>query len=66
VVAPWQAGLAVDDFSDSYEIGMGYVDAFRLWAGAAFDDAPTLERYLADAAMPAAWRPWVDAQLGLG
>ncbi|MBL8620638.1 MAG: hypothetical protein JNK64_05015 [Myxococcales bacterium] len=66
VVAPWQAGLAIDGFADSYDDAMGYVDAFRLWAGAAFDDAPTRERYLAATAMPAGWRAWIDAQLGLG
>lgn len=62
VSAPWQLGLDVGDFADSFEMDMGYVDAFRLWVMAAFDDREHLWRYLDATAMPAQWAGWIAEQ----
>ena len=59
VVAPWQLGLGPDDFTDSFEMDMGFVDAFRLFVMSAFDDREHLQRYLSAAGMPASWDEWV-------
>ncbi|HTN89704.1 MAG TPA: hypothetical protein VL242_38780, partial [Sorangium sp.] len=63
VKAPWQLGLALADFADSYDDDMGYVDAFRLWGMSAFDDAHQLRRYLEATRAPSDWEAWVADQL---
>jgi hypothetical protein len=63
VPAPWQLGLPPDDFADSFDDDMGYVDAFRLWGMSVFDDREHLERYLAATQVPEAWRGWVAEHL---
>ncbi|AGP38585.1 hypothetical protein BE04_35610 [Sorangium cellulosum] len=63
VDAPWQLGLSLADFADSFEDDMGYVDAFRLWGMSAFDDAEQLRRYLEATRMPPGWQDWVAEQL---
>ncbi|WP_437826943.1 hypothetical protein [Sorangium sp. So ce1153] len=63
VKAPWQLGLALADFADSYDDEMGYVDAFRLWGMSAFDDAHQLRRYLEATRAPSDWEAWVADQL---
>ncbi|AUX34531.1 MULTISPECIES: hypothetical protein [Sorangium] len=62
VQAPWQLGLSLADFADSFDDDMGYVDAFRLWGMSAFDDALQLRRYLEATRMPPGWRDWVAEQ----
>lgn len=58
--APWACGLELSSFEDSFELDMGYADAFSLWLGSAFDDRPTLTRYLAtQAEPPEPWREWL-------
>ncbi|WP_437677877.1 hypothetical protein [Sorangium sp. So ce131] len=63
VKAPWQLGLKLADFADSFDDGMGYVDAFRLWGMSAFDDAHHLRRYLEATRAPPGWEAWVAEQL---
>jgi hypothetical protein len=59
--APWACGLELSSFEDTFEDDMGYADAFSLWLGSAFDDRPTLTRYLASQAVaPEAWRQWLN------
>lgn len=65
VIAPWQAGLSPIDFADSFEMDMGYVDAFRLWCMSVFDDWPTVERFMRDTHMPETWRGWMKEQIFL-
>jgi hypothetical protein len=65
VPAPWQIGLRAEDFADSFEADMGYVDAFRLWGMSAFDDAESLAGYTRRTAMPAPWSAWVAAEFPL-
>lgn len=60
---PWQLGLAVSEFADSFDDDMGYVDAFRLWGTSAFDDREHAERTLAELGMPAEWQGWAREQL---
>jgi len=59
VVPPWELGLSPDDFADSFEDDMGYVDAFRLWGMSALDDKKQLESLLPTASTPEEWRPWI-------
>jgi hypothetical protein len=58
VIPPWQLGLAFTDFADSFEMDMGYVDAFRLWGMSAFDDREHLQRYFTAIEAPKAWQNW--------
>jgi hypothetical protein len=62
VVPPWQLGARVEDFADTFNNEMGYVDAFRLWTMSAFDDREHLMRYLAATAMPKKWERWLAEQ----
>lgn len=66
VIPPWQLGLTLDDFVDSFEDDMGYVDAFRNWGMSSFDDGEQLWRYLAANNAPDAWVGWCQAQFLLG
>lgn len=65
VVAPWQAGLLPADFADTFDMDMGYVDAFRLWGMSVFDDRPHIDRYTQSTAMPETWQEWIDEQFHL-
>ncbi|WP_437766270.1 hypothetical protein WMF27_25470 [Sorangium sp. So ce281] len=65
VKAPWQLGLELADFADSFEDDMGYVDAFRLWGMSAFDDAHQLRRYLEATRVPPGWEAWIAEQFPL-
>jgi hypothetical protein len=58
VVPPWRLGLTFDDFKDSFENDMGYVDAFRLWGMSSFDDREQLQRYLRSTEAPQDWERW--------
>lgn len=61
VLPPWRLGFSGEDFEDSFEDDMGYVDAFRLWILAAFDDLPHLNRYLDSVGgVPPEWERWVN------
>ena len=44
---------------------MGYVDAFRLWGMAAFDDREHLQRYVDATEMPPQWAGWIAEQLSV-
>ena len=65
VVPPWELGLSPDDFADSFEMDVGYVDAFRLWGMSAFDDREHLRRHLG-AEVPTHWDGWLAEQFHLG
>lgn len=65
VVPPWKLGLTLDDFADSFDEDMGYVDAFRLWGMSAFDDRDQMRRYLDATGMPESWAGWVAEQFSL-
>lgn len=62
VTPPWQLGLTTDDFADSFDDDMGYVDAFRLWGMSVFDDRQHLQAYLGATRMPESWEEWVAEQ----
>lgn len=62
VTPPWAMGLTPEDFADSFEDDMGYVDAFRLWGMSVFDDREHLQRYLGASRMPERWAAWVADQ----
>lgn len=65
VVAPWQIGLVPADFKDSFDMNMGYADAFRLWGMSVFDDQPMIDRYTESTRMPDAWKEWMKGQFWL-
>ena len=65
VVPPWRLGLKVDDFADTFDRDMGYVDAWRLWGMSAFDDRGMMQRFGHIDEAPTAWRAWMDAQFYL-
>jgi hypothetical protein len=58
VIPPWRLGLSFTDFADSFEMDMGYVDAFRLWGMSAFDDREQLQGYFTATEAPEAWQNW--------
>lgn len=61
---PWLVGLGVESHEDSFELDMGFCDAFQLWLMCAFDDRESLWRALPPAdTIPAPWRSWLDAQV---
>jgi hypothetical protein len=62
VTPPWQLGLPLDSFADSFEDDMEYVDAFRLWGTSSFDDREQLQRYLAATEVPEVWERWAAEQ----
>ncbi len=62
VVPPWQLGLDPTDFADSFEMDMGFVDAFRLWGMSAFDDREHLQHYLDATKLPQNWEDWIAEQ----
>ena len=59
VVPPWKLDLSPEDFSDSFDDDMGYVDAFHLWLMSAFDDASTANQLVGP--VPAEWAGWWHA-----
>lgn len=60
VQPPWLLGLSPIDFIDSFEMDMGYTDAFRLWIMSAFDDDLLLSQMLSTTGIPAEWSSWID------
>ena len=60
--SPWQLGLPLSDFKDSFEDDMGYSDAFRLWMMSLDDDQRFLKLFPKDK-VPEEWLPWLDEQL---
>lgn len=65
VIAPWQAGLQPSDFKDSFEMDMGYADAFRLWGMSVFDDQPMIDRYTKTTEISEAWAEWMREQFSM-
>ncbi|MEM7036347.1 MAG: hypothetical protein AAF570_05145 [Bacteroidota bacterium] len=61
--APWSLGLSPDDFKDSFELDMGYSDAFRLWVMSAFDDDQLFWQMFPEGEIPADWKAFVKDQL---
>ena len=65
--APWAFAIAADSCVQSYEMDMGYADAWVLWLTTNADDPTTLTRYLrSQPPLPEVWRamlheraPWL-------
>jgi hypothetical protein len=66
VVPPWELELEPEQFADSFDDDMGYVDAYRLWGMSAFDDEPQRERFVPAQSVPAAWRAWMVEHFTIG
>ncbi|NJR31962.1 MAG: hypothetical protein HC778_02645 [Chamaesiphon sp. CSU_1_12] len=62
VLPPWELGLAPDDGTDSFEMDMGYVDAFRMWIMSAFDDDMLLRTMLQKTGIPDNWAEWIEEE----
>ncbi len=63
VLPPWDVGLTLDDFDDSFEMDMGYVDAYQLWIMNAFDDDRMLRQMLSTTEIPTSWNAWINEQM---
>ncbi len=63
IESPWKLGLTLNDFQDSYEIDMGFVDAFRLWCTCAFDDDALLWEMFPKKEIPGAWLDWFEEEV---
>jgi len=63
VKPPWELGLHPRNFTDSFEMDMGYCDAFRLWIMSSFDDDKMIREILGASGIPHEWASWVDEQL---
>lgn len=63
---PWQLGLNLNDFADTFDDDMGYVDAFRLWGMSAFDDAESVQKFLDNTHAPEEWRSWAAEHFYVG
>lgn len=61
VVPPWGLELTPKDFKDSFEMDMGYTDAYRLWVMSAFDDDKMLREMLVK--IPKEWDAWTQENL---
>ncbi len=57
ILPPWRLGCSQSDFTESFEMDMGYVDAFHLWCYCAFDDLPTARQLIGD--VPESWQAWI-------
>jgi len=66
VKPPWTLGLTLEDFTDSFEIDMGYSDAFRLWIMSAFDDDMLLREMLQKTKIPKEWIEWIKEEADFG
>lgn len=64
VAAPWSIGASLDEFEDSFEDDMGFVDAFRLWGASALDGSEALEQFLIQSEAPPEWGSWFREELG--
>jgi hypothetical protein len=58
VAPPWRLGCTLDDFADSFDDDMGFVDAFRLWGMSSLDDREQLRAYLDATDPPKSWEAW--------
>lgn len=59
---PWDLGLSLDDVSGSFEMNMGYSDAFCLWITTAFDDDILLRKIFDKGGIPSEWESWFNEQ----
>jgi hypothetical protein len=66
VTPPWQVELNPDNFANSFEMNVGYVDAFRLWVLTVFDDQEHLARYVAPTEIPENWVSWFEQYIEVG
>jgi len=62
VQAPWLLGLTLADFADSFDMDMGYCDAYRLWLMCAFDDEMLFRELLDETGVPDNWVDWIVEQ----
>lgn len=62
VKPPWALGCTPDDFDDTFELDMGYVDAWRLWL-MTFDDVEQAKRFAKLDEAPAEWQALLQEQL---
>jgi len=63
---PWKLGLSPEHFADSFEMDMGFCDAYRLWIMSSFDDDQMIREMLGETGIPDEWANWIDEQLDFG
>ena len=63
---PWHFQLTPDDFECSFEIDMGYSDAYRMWIKCSFDDDKLIREMLDNSGVPGDWADWIHEQTNFG
>ena len=63
VLTPWELGLKLEDFQDSFEMDMGYSDAYKLWLMSAFDDDKLIRQMWAKTQIPKEWIEWTEERI---
>jgi len=63
---PWNFGLTPDDFADSFEMDVGFCDAYRLWIMTSFDDDKMIREMLSEFGIPNDWTDWINEQTNFG
>jgi hypothetical protein len=63
---PWQFGLTPDDCTDSFEMDMGFCDAYRMWLMSSFDDDQLIREMLNECGVPDDWTDWVNEETNYG
>lgn len=66
VQAPWTLGLSPSQFTGSFEMDMGYCDAYQLWLMCAFDDDALLNEMLESTGVPNDWADWLKERSHFG
>ena len=65
ILTPWQLGLNLDSCKNSYEMDMGYGDAYGLWLTSAFDDDKLIRQMLSKTSIPDEWNDWIEEKTQL-
>lgn len=66
VQPPWEFGMSPAHITNSFQMDMGYADAFRLWIWSAFDDDKLVRELLQQSGIPSEWTKWVDEHTRYG
>ena len=63
---PWRYELTPSDFADSFEMNMGFCDAYRLWIMSSFDDDRLVREMHSKSGIPDEWADWINEQTDFG
>ncbi|MDJ1182703.1 hypothetical protein [Roseofilum casamattae] len=66
VQPPWVYGLSPAQCTSSFEMDMGFCDAYQLWLMSAFDDNILLQKMLESTGVPSDWTDWIEEHTKFG